>query len=661
MLGLHLRTARHYLPSQLIHRIRYNIESQLTLRIPQVNEWRYAVPAGEEPSHLGRLFRRQKIEFRHDERVLRENAERLERGEFSLLNRDGALGFPVQWEAKGTTRLWRYNLHYFDYALDLGVLAKWCGDEQAAKTLKRLIADWIDSNPVGIGVGWHSYPVSRRIVNWLQAADMASDAIEWEDNSFRKTWTQSLFQQTRYLGDHLEIDLSGNHLLANAKALFFAGAFWGNRIGARWLDHGINLLWTGLKEQFHEDGGQYERSPMYQTIVLQDYLQVVHVLQIRGQQIPSWVLDRLIKMGDCLFSMLHPDGRISLFADSAFGIAYEPFDVLAAAEHLLEVSGRWDGANPGPFSSLVQVPSRSTASVANPPVVHSSLPSTGYFILSNGEEDTQLIIDGKPMGPHHLPAHGHCSLFSYELSISGERFVVDSGVQEYESGPWRDYWRSTRAHNTVSVDGAEQSEIWASFRVGHRTRLLGYIHSQRESDAIFVGLHSGFAGQKRPTPHRRFIAALPRLRWVVMDEIFGANSHTIQSFMHFAPGVECQVEDQITFLRTESREMRLYPLHDSAKSKVKVKCVQGQTNPIQGWYAPEFGTALPNSVVELSVASSLPARIGYLLAPAGEQCTSWSFQTEQGPGFARVEFCIHSQAGTETILFNLTALPSFRT
>ena len=76
------------------------------------------------------------------------------------------------------------------------------------------------------------------------------------------------------------------------------------------------------------------------------------------------------------------------------------------------------------------------------------------------------------MGPDHLPAHGHCSLFSYELSIAGQRLVVDSGVDEYEPGPWRDYWRSTRAHNTVIVDGAEQAEIWAAFRTGKRTRLL---------------------------------------------------------------------------------------------------------------------------------------------------------------------------------------------
>lgn len=660
MLGLYLRTARHYLPLQLIHRIRYNIESQVTRRVPQINKWRYAVPAAEAPSRI-RLFPEHATEFLHDERALQDSAERLARGEFTLLNSNRALGFPVQWNPQSTTRLWRYNLHYFDYVLDLGILVKWRSNERAGDTLRKLIGDWIESNPVGTGVGWHSYPLSRRIVNWLQAASLAAGTMDRDGNGFRKTWTRSLFQQTRYLEDHLEVDLSGNHLLANAKALFFAGVLWGGNIGERWREKGIGLLWQGLNEQVLEDGGQYERSPMYQTIVLQDYLEVIHLLQVEGRQFPSWARDRLILMADFLFSMLHPDGEISLFADSAFGIAYKPLDVLAAAEHLLDVPGRWNGAIPGPFCGLVHAPIRTIASNASSSFGPSSLPATGYFDLFNGERTDKLIVDGRPMAPDHLPAHGHCSLFSFELSVAGERFVVDSGVQEYESGPWRDFWRSTRAHNTVSVDGAEQSEIWASFRVGERTRLLGYAYLQKDAAGIFVGLHNGFAGQgQRPTPHRRFIAALPNRRWVVIDEIFGTGTHTIQSFIHFAPGIDCRVEDRFVELRSSSPTFRLYPMVERTEVPIMVKCWRGQTEPVQGWYAPQFGEAYHNAVVELTVTSSLPARFGYMLAPAEQECTSWSFCTKENAESAQVEYAVHSPAGADVVDFTLAPLPSMQ-
>jgi len=658
VIGLYLRTSRHYLPSQMAHRILYNLESIVTRRVPAVNKRRYAVPAGEEPDRKARLFRAGAAEFRHHESALRENAGRLERGEFTLLNLNRVLGFPVQWNPEGTTRLWRYNLHYFDYALDLGVLAKWRGDRQAASTLKQLFADWIESNPVGRGVGWHSYPIARRIVNWVQAASLASDAFDWDGDRFRKTWTESLYQQARYLEDHLEIDLSGNHLLADAKALFYVGIFWGNKVGARWSDKGLRLLWDGLREQILEDGGQYERSPMYQTIVLQDYLEVIHVLAINQREIPSWVRDRLIQMADFLFSVLHPDGEIALFADSAFGIAYKPLDVLAAAEHLLDVPGRWTGAAPGPFSGLVQVLDRPESQGSNSHSAQPSLAATGYFSLHNGDCGDKLMVDGKPMGPEHLPAHGHCSLFSYELSIAGERFIVDSGVQEYEAGYWREFWRSTRAHNTVSVDGAEQSEIWASFRVGQRTRFLGYAHEQQPTKAIFVGLHSGFARQKHATPHRRFILALPQKRWIVMDEVFGTGHHTIHSLVHFAPGVDCQVTDGSVRLRSASREMRLYPIGESGGVKPRCVCVQGQTDPLQGWYAPEFGKAIPNAVLELLLPAALPARVGYLIAPAEYECESWSFQLVERSGSIRIEITIHTQAGVVIEHFDLEILPS---
>lgn len=657
MLGLYFRTARYYLPSQLLHRIRYNAESLVTRRFPSINKRRYALPEDEKPQGQCRLFSSEPIEFRHDEKELRESAGRLERGEFILLNVDRALGSPVRWNPEGTTRLWRYNLHYFDYALDLGVLARWRSDGQAGNTLKRLFGDWIEANPVAHGVGWHSYPLSRRIVNWLQAASLASGAFDWDGTGFRRTWTQSIYQQTRFLEDHLEVDLSGNHLLANAKALFLAGTFWGNKVGARWCETGLRLLWDGLKEQILEDGGQYERSPMYQTIVLQDYLEVIHVLQINDRQIPSWVRDRLRRMGDFLFSVLHPDGEISLFADSAFGIAYKPLDVLAAAEHLLYVPGRWEGAAPGPFSSLVDVPPAGTPG-RSAYVAQTSLPATGYYSFLNGQKGDKMIVDGKPMGPDHLPAHGHCSLFSYELSIAGARFIVDSGVQEYEAGAWRDFWRSTKAHNCLSVDGAEQSEIWASFRVGERIRLLGVRYFQKPLSALFVGMHGGFVGQKEPTPNRRFIVALPLRRWIVVDEVFGTGRHAIQSFVHFAPNVNCEVDSKSALLRTAVCEMRLHPLFENAGAEAKIAFVNGQMEPLQGWYAPEFGEALPNPVLEISLHSSLPARVGYLIAPAEQKCESWNFRIEERSDSARIEIAVHSPAGDMVEHFDLEGLPS---
>jgi len=149
VLGLYLRTARYYKPSQIAGRLRMGMDRLLTRSAPWLTRLRYAVPAGISRDESATFFSAGELDFGRDLTPLRENAERLGQGTFRLLNKEFSLGSPVIWDPAGTTRLWRYNLHYFDYALDLAVLAKWEKDDRAAELLGNLFHEWIDANPVG--------------------------------------------------------------------------------------------------------------------------------------------------------------------------------------------------------------------------------------------------------------------------------------------------------------------------------------------------------------------------------------------------------------------------------------------------------------------------------------------------------------------------------
>lgn len=614
--------------------------------IPGLNQWRYTVPKDISRNEQAFFFIKGESKSNHELAPLRQNAERLQRGLFKLLNSERNLGSPVDWNPTGATRLWRYNLHYFDYALDLAILTKWGKDERAAEVLQRLFGEWINANPVGEGVGWHSYPISRRIVNWVQSVSLASPEAVFQDSASESAFLASLFQQTSYLEDHLEFDLQGNHLLANAKALVFAGIYFGGKVGARWHDTGTRLLWRGLKDQILADGGHYERSPMYHAGMLQDYLEVLLVQHLNHKETPQSARLRLISMADFLSGITHPDGEIPLFADSAFGITHKTGDILAAAERLLDAPGRWAGAAPGLYCALFapQIPLYPKTETALP-ASRIAWPDTGYFAFPGVGPGDKLIVDAKPIGPDHLPAHGHCSLFSYELSIAGERFIVDSGVEEYEPGLWRDFWRSTRAHNTLTVDGAEQAEIWAAFRVGQRTRLAESICLKQNSSSLFMGVHKGFVGQRKPTFHRRLIAVLQEGFWMVLDEVFGEGRHRIDSFVHLAPNVDCRVEEKYAGVSTESVKMRLYPYRDHSVPACTMSCTRGQVNPIQGWYAPEFGERIPNSVLSFSSHLDLHARIGYLIAPADREITSWNVKVSEIGKPIQAEISLSSPQG----------------
>ena len=83
------------------------------------------------------------------------------------------------------------------------------------------------------------------------------------------------------------------------------------------------------------------------------------------------------------------------------------------------------------------------------------------------------LLDVAPVGPDYLPGHAHADTLSFELSLFGQRVLVNSGTSQYEAGPERSRQRGTAAHNTVIVDGHDSSEVWAGFRVARRASSRG--------------------------------------------------------------------------------------------------------------------------------------------------------------------------------------------
>ena len=158
-------------------------------------------------------------------------------GCFFFLNRKGDLGFPVDWQARSQSLLWRYNLHYFDFLHQ--------NDFERPDGL-RLMQSWVEGNPVNKNnAGWQPYPLSLRLVNWIKFFSLkniypSSDLLE------------SIALQAKNLQRQIEYHLQGNHLMANGKALWFAGAF----LNSDELSNiGRDIFLQELPKQFLKDGG----------------------------------------------------------------------------------------------------------------------------------------------------------------------------------------------------------------------------------------------------------------------------------------------------------------------------------------------------------------------------------------------------------------------
>ena len=502
---------------------------------------------------------------------------------FSFLNKTLELGSPINWFPEGVEQLWLYNLHYFDYLQHLGGD---CDKDQARQNylkFRDLVTGWLAACPPGSAVAWDPYPISLRLTNWIKAYSWFSAFLD-DDPDFSSALRRSLWVQTHALNGQLEYHLLGNHLIENGRALVMAGLFFQAPEAANWLATGKQILSEQLEEQFLGDGAHFERSPMYHQIMLEVYREMGELLLEVDRSTAAEFLKKATGMETWLREVLHPDGRIPLVNDAAFGIAPEPFRQIAPA-------GQTDG--------LVE------------------LQDSGYFVFRDQAAGDFLIFDAGPIGPDYQPGHGHCDTLSVEISHAGKRFVVDSGVATYYGNQSdRHYYRNTRAHNTLTVDGLEQSEIWSYFRVARRARPFD-INSGSSTDlACFAAAsHDGYRRLAGAPEHRRWVVWLERRFWIIADEVLGGNSHVIDSRLHFHPAVDLSVErehdENTSFLATRGGADLTFTTWCHARD--------GDGRPGHGIeeskYASEFGRERGNRAIRMSYTGRLPIFLGCVASP----------------------------------------------
>lgn len=497
------------------------------------------------------------------------------RGEYSFLNVPRNLGHPPCWFPDDVTQLWLYNLHYFEYAPLVATLS------DGYERIRTLVRSWIESCPIGRSPAWDPYPTALRIRNWIKAYQILAGPIE-DDESFACELQGSLRTQLRFLESHLEYHLLGNHLLEDGCSLLLGGLFFSGPEADRWRSRGESIVKEQVEIQILSDGGHDERSPMYHLIILALLRETAAGLASHDSTVPTYLSRAIERMEKWGAAMVHPDGEIPLFNDAAFGIT-QPLALQPEPE--------------------------------DPPVFE-ALEESGYFLFREPEERHVLFADCGALGPDHQPGHGHCDALSFELSVGGKRLIVDSGVESYYANlSWRNYYRSTRAHNTLMIDEEEQSEIWSRFRVARRARTRA-TWTDDERLSSLCAIHDGYTRLPNPVVHHRWFLWIDRRFWLITDYLSGEGEHTVNSFLHFHPEVLTTLSESHDpgrwrgEIERESSRLQIFGWGSPAP-----EIQRGELEPIQGWYAPEFGRREVNEVWQTRQNTPLPAWQGMLLWP----------------------------------------------
>ncbi|MGA2830773.1 MAG: alginate lyase family protein, partial [Streptosporangiaceae bacterium] len=331
----------------------------------------------------------------------------------------------ADWEQADAPALWRLHLHYWDWAWALAAEPDRAGARDWFVALWR---SWQAATVAGRGGAWHPYPAALRAWSFCGVHRDLIAGSEIED-----CFIASLSTHTGFLRRHLETDVGGNHLIKNLKALAGLAEFFADE---GLLDRALGRLAGQLAVQILPDGGHYERAPAYHVQVLADLIDVSALIRAAGREPGRQLTLAIRRMRRWLSCVLTPDGQVPLLNDGY------PVDAgLVGAV----------GAGTAPRHPLMV------------------LRDTGLVRALAGGWD--LLADVGAPCPDELPAHAHADTLSCLVSVDGVPLLVDTGTSTYARGPVRDYERSTAAHNTVEVDGADSTEVWGAFRAARRARI----------------------------------------------------------------------------------------------------------------------------------------------------------------------------------------------
>jgi uncharacterized heparinase superfamily protein len=209
--------------------------------------------------------------------------------------------------------------------------------------------------------------------------------------------------------------------------------------------------------------------------------------------------------------------------------------------------------------------------------------------------ELKLVADAGPLGYLSIAAHGHADALAFTLSAGGRPLLIDPGTYAYHTeGAWRRYFRGTAAHNTVLVDGRDQSESGGNFMWLRKAEATCEAWSSDDRIDRLRASHDGYLRLADPVLHRRTITVNKQERIVEVEDILTCRRvHDIEFHWHLA--AECEVSiDGATVIAARDHVVLEMTMPGSDCSP---EVVRGSESPPLGWTAPRFDERVRSSTV----------------------------------------------------------------
>lgn len=507
------------------------------------------------------------------------------------------------------------------------------GNERYAADAISQIDGWIAQNPVGMGINWQSsLEISIRVLSWLWTIAFLLPSKAFTEE-FASRVANSLVAQLRHVYRYPSVYSSPNtHLIGEAAVLFIAGSlFAGLDEANKWREFGAEFLTREIDRQVLSDGVHSEVSTYYHCYAADFYLQALMIVRRNQVEFPPVAWRKVEQMLDFVMRISKPDGCIPLLGDDDGGRAL----ALDQPTYRSYLDGLCIGAvvfNRPDFKSRssafqeealwllgAQAGSDYEAlGTAVPSSDGNSFPAAGYFVQRSGwgAADSHMVFDCGGLG---LPSggHGHADALSLVLSVGGREMLVDPGTCVYNAATeWRSFFRSSRAHNTVVVDGQDQSKAGGTFQWCTQAETQVRNRFELEELAYVEGEHRGYARLSSPVSHKRRLLHCKGY-WIVVDELEGSGKHTFDFLYHFSPELALDLQgspDEPVEVLAHAHDSALLLFLDATAS-LRPKIICGQDAPLQGWVSSGYGVKQPAPVLCATAECSVPLRAVTIIAP----------------------------------------------
>lgn len=382
---------------------------------------------------------------------------------------------------------------------------------------------------------------------------------------------KSIEKLGNFLANPINFDAGYNHGFTEASALLLVAAnFPSFAASATWQPLATTRLTQLMQTTVGADGVEIERSPFYHFYVFDFALQVENWAKANGVAMPAAFTQRVQSMVRYATDIVWPNGQVPLIGSSVrlkpAGFASLYAGIEKTDPHFQYVVS--DGASGSPPSDFAALFSTSGQ------IVLRSKPQKGVPYA----DSAQLAMNaGKPSTDH-----AHLDALAFAYYSGGTVLLPDSGLDTYAAGTTFDYFHGTSAHNTVTVDGADQGP--------------GPVNAGLVTSGNDWQYASANASLTKGVTQKRSVLMIGRNIVLVIDSLTSDASHKYQQLWHLFPGAGLTIDGAAAHVST-SHDVPTMQIVQAKQPSTTVKTYYGDTNPMQGWYSDQYGKVQKNHVV----------------------------------------------------------------